>query len=205
MEESDRTLVYVDETCFNLFTRRTRGRSQVGRPAVRQLQFTRGRNLNLCLAVAADVGIVYYEIRRGTNTKQDFRNYMDNLDRVLESQAVENCFVIMDNAPIHIDASSFVATVRKIPPYSPFLNPIENCFSTIKLRLREKLREAATVRRIADVPTDTSVSEHRISVLQGIVEEILQDQTISGVKVARMQNHIITYLDRCLNCRDIVV
>ena len=36
--------VYVDETCFNLFTHRTRGRSKRGEPAFRQLRFERGRN-----------------------------------------------------------------------------------------------------------------------------------------------------------------
>lgn len=72
MAESVRTLVYVDESSFNLYTRRTRARAVRGRPAVRQLHFERGRTLNVCLAVAAEVGVVYFELQKGNITKEKF-------------------------------------------------------------------------------------------------------------------------------------
>lgn len=62
------TLIYVDESSFNVFTRRTRGRSARGQPAVRQLGGQRGPNLNLVMAIASGAGVVYYELRRGTMT-----------------------------------------------------------------------------------------------------------------------------------------
>ena len=57
-------MIYVDETCYNLFTARTRGRAPRGQPAVRQLQFERGPNLNLVMAVSPRVGVIYYELQR---------------------------------------------------------------------------------------------------------------------------------------------
>ncbi len=205
MAQSDRTLIYVDESSFNLFTRRTRGRAVRGRPAVRQLNFERGRNLNLCLAVAAEVGVVYFELQRGTMTKEKFGSFLYSLDAILEAQGASNCFIIMDNAPVHNDAESSVGTVKKLPPYSPFLYPIENCFSVLKTKLREELRLDAVQQRLMEVPTAVSITEHRLNVLHGITTDLLLDQvTLTSHKVNRMQNHVITYMDRCLNDRDIV-
>ncbi len=66
----NKTLIYVDETSFNVFTKRTRGRAVRGRPAVRQIGGQRGPNLNLVMAVASGAGVVYYELQRGTMTGQ---------------------------------------------------------------------------------------------------------------------------------------
>ncbi len=65
--------IYIDETSFNLFTRRTRGRAERGQPAYRQLRFERGKNLNLIMAVAAAAGVVYFELHETTLTKAGFR------------------------------------------------------------------------------------------------------------------------------------
>lgn len=61
-----RTLIYVDETCFNVFTKRTRGRSRIGTAAVRQIGGQRGPNLCLIMAVSSGVGVLYFELLRGT-------------------------------------------------------------------------------------------------------------------------------------------
>lgn len=66
------TLVYVDETCFNIFTRRTRGRAPRGQAAVRHIHGNRGPNLNLVAAVASGIGVVYFELQRGTMTGKVF-------------------------------------------------------------------------------------------------------------------------------------
>ena len=50
-EGINQNLVYVDESGFNLFIRRTRGRARIGQRAVRQVLNSRGKNLNLLLAI----------------------------------------------------------------------------------------------------------------------------------------------------------
>ena len=64
----NKTQIYVDETSFNVFTKRTRGRSVRGQPAVRQIGGQRGPNLNLVMAIATGAGVIYYELQRGTMT-----------------------------------------------------------------------------------------------------------------------------------------
>ena len=51
-EGINQNLLYVDECGFNLFTRRTRGRARVGQRAVRQVCNSRGKNINIILAIS---------------------------------------------------------------------------------------------------------------------------------------------------------
>ena len=95
--------------------------------------------------------------------------------------------------------------MKYLPPYSPFLNPIENCFSVFKLKLREVLREEVTVNRLLDMPVGISVAEHRLEVLHSEAAMILEDmETVSGAKVANMCGHVMTYMHRCSTRRDII-
>ena len=175
----------MHESCFNIFTRRTRGRAAIGQPTFRQLQFERGKNLNLVMAIASGIGVVYFELQRGTMTKDRYQHFLDNLEHVLISSgaAMPQVTVVMDNAPVHNGAACEDAEVKYLPPYSPFLNPVENCFSVFKLKLREVLREEIVVDRIADVPVGISAAEHRLQVLHCESTKILEDmETISGAK-----------------------
>ena len=48
----NRTCVFVDKTCFNVYTRRTRGRAAKGQRTLRQVNKSRGLNLNLTMAIS---------------------------------------------------------------------------------------------------------------------------------------------------------
>ena len=61
-------LIFVDDTCFNVHTRRTRDRVPRGQPQYRQV-CNRGSNLNLVMAINEDAGIVYYELERDAMTR----------------------------------------------------------------------------------------------------------------------------------------
>ena len=70
---------------------------------------------------------------------------MDNLKTILRECNVIDGTIVMDNAPVHHGAVSECdddeISVKFLPPYSPFLNPIENAFGVFKLKLRAVLRE----------------------------------------------------------------
>ena len=88
---------------------------------------------------------------------------------------------------MHRGAVCGEALVKFLPAYSPFLNPIENCFSVFKLKLREVFREDQVMNRISAVPAGVSVTEHRIRVLHDLAANVLDDQsTISSHKVTNM-------------------
>ena len=127
------------------------------------------------MAVAPGTGVVYYELQRGTMTGQRFQHYLDNLDQILRDTEAVNPVIVLDNAPVHRGAVCGEALVKFLPAYSPFLNPIENCFSVFKLKLREVLCEDQVMNRISAVPAGVSVTEHRIRVLHDLASNVLDD------------------------------
>ena len=67
----------------------------------------------------------------GEKFKSFVKNFMDNLKK----NVVENCYFIMYNVRFHkikIDQVlilDYVHIIMYLPPYSPFLDPIEKCNS----------------------------------------------------------------------------
>ena len=51
--------VFINETGYNLWTRRTQGRARVGQPVRRTVVTQRGPNMTMCLAVSSELGIVH--------------------------------------------------------------------------------------------------------------------------------------------------
>ena len=129
--------VYVDETGLNLHLSRSRGRAEAGCRAARVVCGQRGRNMTVILAISDRVGAVYHEIVWGGVDTERFRLYLENLAVILGE---EPAVLIMDNAPAHRQAETLAThQVQKLAPYSPFLNPIENCFSFYKADLKQRL------------------------------------------------------------------
>jgi hypothetical protein len=65
--EQGKQIVWIDETNFSLFCRRTRGRARVGSRAIQQLPSARGSNVHLIGAIST-AGVVTMERRRGPFT-----------------------------------------------------------------------------------------------------------------------------------------
>lgn len=130
--------VYIDETGYNLYTARTYGRARRGERVNRMVAGQRGNNVTLIAAVSNVAGMFYHEIHVTSVTKEIFGNFMTSLCAVL---GPEEAVFFMDNAPCHADVDEEFEGhhVRKIPPYSPFLNPIENCFSSLKANVKRQL------------------------------------------------------------------
>ena len=103
---------------------------------------------------------------------------------ILDKQNKKGVFIVMDNCRIH--HSSFVIDAIKkrgykplfMPPYSPFLNPIEECWSKIKKNTRR----------------------HQLSKLDQLTPRIAA--ACASVTVEDCQGwirHSLTFWDRCLS------
>ena len=82
--------------------------------------------MTLIAGKSDQVGILYHEIAWEGVNKDRFSEFMENLCVILGEERA--CF-IMDYAPVHNEIEETIdVPVRKLPPYSPFLNPIEDVF-----------------------------------------------------------------------------
>ena len=97
--------VYIDETGFNLYTRRTYGRAPVGQRVNRIVGSQRGRNVTFLVAITPDVGVLRYEsFDRGVNN-EDVASFIRTLSVILDE---EPAVLLMDNAPSHCNEIRYI-------------------------------------------------------------------------------------------------
>jgi transposase len=138
-------MVFVDEASFKVSYRRTRGRSLIGTKAVAVIKGVRTKNYSLAAAVSTS-GIVHRSCIDGAFNTNYFSMFIESLCvrmgmsliNSIEQLHMNNCILIMDNVAFHKAAAIQEMVQSKghrlqfLPPYSPFLNPIEELFAQWK-------------------------------------------------------------------------
>ena len=118
-------------------TRPFKGRSQVGTSAFVTVPAVRTRNISVFAAINKEQPL-YFKHQNKAFNGEDFIDCCRELKTICVEKGILNPVFILDNARIH--HYSRVAELKNelgiellyLPPYSPFLNPIENCFSKWK-------------------------------------------------------------------------
>ena len=123
-------VIYIDESGFNLWTSRTRGRALRGERAVRIVGGRTGPNFTLLLAVSNRRGFVHHTMHQGGVDIARFNMFLNEASNAAGDGPIT---FILDNAPCHRRAEEANLRehheVRYLPAYSPFLNIAENCFA----------------------------------------------------------------------------
>ncbi|KAG6612697.1 Replication protein A 70 kDa DNA-binding subunit, partial [Phytophthora cinnamomi] len=134
-----KTIFYVDETNFNLWCSRRRCRSLKGKRAVDKNTASKGSNIHVIACISKN-GLAYSERRFGSFTSDKCNEFMRRLLRHISlTTPLHDVVIVADNAPCYTNVEdvfkeeAFSETkLLRLGPYSPMLNPIENCFSTFK-------------------------------------------------------------------------
>jgi hypothetical protein len=134
--------VFVDEVGFCYTMRLSRGRSASGTRA--NLRVPAIRSKNNSIAAALDFSsLLMFEIQGQAYKTDSFCAYMVALCSALNLSGRTNRTTIMGNVPFHRARAVRDACVAHghrllhLPPYSPFLNPIENLFSKWKQLVKQ--------------------------------------------------------------------
>ncbi|GMF40489.1 unnamed protein product [Phytophthora fragariaefolia] len=139
-------LFYVDETNVNLWCSRRRGRNLKGKLAVDKKTASKGSNSHVITCISEN-GLAYSEKRFGSFTSENCNEFMRRLLRHISfTIPLDNIVILTDNAPCHANVEDVFeeeafsdAKLLRLGPYSPMLNPIENCFSTFKSMVKRFL------------------------------------------------------------------
>ncbi|KAG4039397.1 hypothetical protein PC123_g25055 [Phytophthora cactorum] len=101
-------VVYFDETNYNSYTKRTRGRAKKGKRAIEKLPYSKGANLQIQCAVSSAFGVVAYRTHRGSIKMQTNADFVEGLYKVIKESDVykdkytdKKIVVVFDNAPAH--------------------------------------------------------------------------------------------------------
>ncbi|KAG2933054.1 hypothetical protein PC129_g7649 [Phytophthora cactorum] len=126
-------IVYFDETNFNLYCSRGRGRAKKGKRATVVQVPSKGPNLQVQCAVASGMGVVLYRLEHNQGNGNVFERYDG-----------KKVVIVLDNAPAHRQTEQRVTAhddmvILRLALYSPMCNPIEDCFSVLKAHIKDHL------------------------------------------------------------------
>ncbi|KAI2660049.1 Insertion element IS630 uncharacterized 39 kDa protein [Labeo rohita] len=136
-EQIQHEFIYVDEAGFNLAKTQRRGRNVIGHRAITNVPGQRGGNITLCAAITQN-GVLHHHANLGPYNANLILAFLDRLHEIVTAfKQVDQMryIVIWDNVSFHWaalvqnwfhDHPEF--EVLYLPPYSPFLNPIEEFF-----------------------------------------------------------------------------
>ncbi len=134
--------IYIDEAGFNLAKRHWRGRNVIVKRATVDVPGQRGANISMFAAIA-NAGLLLHRCQVGPYNTKRLLAFLNDLHQHLvpeQDQEGENMrtFVITwDNVAFHHSQAITTWSTQVhprlvslfLPPYSPFLNPIEELFS----------------------------------------------------------------------------
>jgi transposase len=195
--------VFLDETGFNLWTRRSQGRAVRGRPVRRSVTTQRGPNVTVCMAINSEFGLLLSNVYRGGQTIQGFQEFFDELCarcRDLDEEA--EWLVLMDGPNFHRGVrvqpqQQRHVSIRFLPPYSPFLNPTELANSALKARVKQLLADPQIIAEEAGRPNDVTQEEWRFMLLERLARQAI-DGVITAEKVARWELSCHRVFGQCL-------
>ena len=119
-----------------IWTARNQGRARIGDRANRQVCWQIGHNVNMALAISPTNGLVFHSAIIGGMNTQRFSDILAQTRLNLSPD--ENIIFIYDGAPAyHSPADPRQNTeLNKLPPYSLFLNIVEQSISALKAAIK---------------------------------------------------------------------
>lgn len=137
LEVEDKNLIFIDEVGFSVVSRTKRGRSLKGTSPFSSVVSVRSRNISV-IGAMNKYGMINFHINDRPVNGEDFKRFVIGLKNLSKEKEIEKPIFVMDNARIH-HYKGLLQTIESenlevlyLPPYSPFLNPIENAFSKWK-------------------------------------------------------------------------
>lgn len=184
----DSKIFFIDEVGFNVSMRSKRGRSYIGKPAIQVVPTIRSRNISVCCSISKN-GILEFKAQARAFNTNYFLEFINLLIQKLIDCSINSAVFIMDNVAFHkthviIEAINNAGhRVIFLPPYSPFLNPLENMFSKWK-QLIQNVRV-------------TNEND-----LFNAIEDV--SQMISMLDCNGYYRHMLSFIPRCLKKEEIV-
>ncbi|XP_072554161.1 uncharacterized protein [Paramormyrops kingsleyae] len=187
--------IFIDEAGFNLTRTRRRGRNIIGHRAIVNVPGVRGGNITMCAAITGH-GVLHHHAILGPYNTGLILTFLDRLRDIVEQanhtddEGQQHRYVVVwDNVAFHRAAmvQNWFANnphfiVLYLPPYSPFLNPIEEFFSAWRWK----------------------VYDHQPHVREGLLQAM--EEACEEVDVGAIQGwirHSRRFFPRCLAREDV--
>ena len=195
--------IFVDECGYNIWTARSHGRERLGERAYRQVCGQRVRNVTVALAISPTNGLVFHSAFLGGMTGQRFNDFLTQARLNLDP----NLIFIYDGAPAHNNPAipGPNSELKKLPPYSPFLNIVEQAISALQAAIkadigRPEQQEQMNNREEAG-RQEIALGNFRTQLLLNTLQRNIG--TITAAKCGQWNRLMQTCIPRCLNSEEI--
>lgn len=200
-------IVYIDESGFNLYQRRTQGRAPRGEAVHREIENSRGRNVNVIIALCSEGGILAYSVSQETLDHARYQQFIDRLVMISVARFNDPIHIVHDGARPHIgtvihEQYAQQLDIRTLPPYSPFLNPVEQAHSCFKAavgrqltqpNIQDQLRDAENARREYGL----NLGQWRSRLLSRLATEAILEE-LTPAKCAQWSNRVHRFIPASL-------
>jgi hypothetical protein len=184
--------VFIDESGFNVWIKRNYGRSKKGTRCFTVCDGQRGQNISLVMAIGLN-GVLHTKVRTGAFTRELYTEFLVELSELL---AGGRFHFIMDNCIIHkniaLDRNDH--TIHYLPPYSPFLNPIEAAFSCLKAEVKTRWNAPG-------FNNGYTYPERRAALLSVLTSSF---HVVTAAKCRAFYHHSASYMAKCIQKVDIL-
>ncbi|KAI2667403.1 Insertion element IS630 uncharacterized 39 kDa protein [Labeo rohita] len=142
-DQQEQAVVNMVRAGFNLAKTRRRGRNLIGQRATVEVPGQHGANITMCAAISED-GVVGRRPCVGSYNAALIITFLDELNQVCRADGV-TYVIVWDNVQFHHSRMvqawfqahpQFLAL--HLPSYSPFLNPVEEFFSTWRWKVYDR-------------------------------------------------------------------
>ena len=195
--------VFIDECGYNIWTARSQGRARRGERAYRKVCGQRGRNVTVTMAISPTNGLVFHSAVIGRMNAQRFDDFLAQTRLNLDPD--EHVIFIYDGAPAHNNPAipGPNTELKKLPPYNPFLNIVEQAIHVSFLKAaikadisRPEIQEQINNRQEAR-QQGIALGNYHTQLLQQALQQNIG--TITAAKCGQWYRFMQTYLPRCLN------
>lgn len=203
-----RTIIWIDETNFNLYCRRKEGRSKIGHRAKIIIPTCKGSNLH-CIGAMSSTRILSFEHRRGSYKSAECKVWLRQLIELCANEGIERPTFVIDNAPVHNNLESVLRPeedieIIRLAPYSYLLNPIELLWSSFKQSVKRQLQNRMNeiLNYVRNNDQEPTISEFRMRILEDIADNSIQE--IQQQHLLGYANHVERYYAASLRQENLV-
>lgn len=202
-------IIYMDETNFNLYVSRKKGRSLKGSRCTYIAAGSRGSNVHV-IGCIGTMGLIHHEIRRGAFKKPEAHEYVRQSLRNAQNLYQSKVVLVIDNAPCHKSIEEIFQEAEfsdhyllRLGPYSPMFNPIESAWSAFKAAVKSDLAAQLSDILNGEDRANITQTEYRRQRLENIIGTNII-RTITVANCARYIAHIQRFISDALNLVDII-